>query len=112
MAANIAANKLKTAENNLFDLLDDPEEVDPTTWIDMPAMNNPENESEFRVVVRFRTMEDAIKFGDLIGDDQVKTKGKSGVKSIWWPKAKSGERGSNQLLVWMDSDDEELKGLV
>ena len=71
MAANIAANKLKKAENNIFDLIDDSEDISPEEWVDMPAFINEENEAEFRVVVRFRNMQDAADFAKLINKDEL-----------------------------------------
>lgn len=112
MVANVAANKLKKVENNIFDLIDDAEDIDPAEWVDMPAFINEDKEAEFRVIVRFRNMDDAKKFALLIEDPSACVKGKSGVKSIWFPMAKSGERGSNSLLVWMDEDSPEVKSLA
>lgn len=112
--ANIATKKLKTtnSDNTLYDLLGIEEDVKPEEWVDTPAFEQKKNSPTFSVIVSFRNKEDLDKFADLINQPHLKIEGKRNVKSTWFPPLAAGERGQNNLFIWIDEDDPEVQALL
>jgi hypothetical protein len=92
------------SKENLFSILD--ADTDVSVWAGMPYHRQEQAEAEYILVVQIDSDEDLNKFADLIGQPQIKVKGKTNVKSIWHPKLIKGERGSNGNFVWMEIGDE------
>lgn len=111
--ANIATKKLKSVNNSngLYDALEIEETIDPGEWVGLPSFEQKKNEPGFKVIVSFRTKEDLHKFADLIQQPHLKVEGKRDVKSIWYPPLANGERGQNNLFVWVE-DDGSLESMV
>ena len=112
--ANIATKKLKTTntDSNLYDLLGIEEEIQADAWVDLPAFQQKKNAATYSVVVSFRNKQDLDAFADLINQPHLKIEGKRSVKSIWYPPLATGERGQNNLFIYIDEDDPDLQALL
>jgi hypothetical protein len=104
--ANIATKFLGVPEHNLFSALGVEQEDDMLAWKGVPEFEQREKKAEYTVNVYLRTKEDLDKFADAIGQPHLKAETKR-KKDIWYPPLKTGERGQNCLVVWMDEEDVE-----
>jgi hypothetical protein len=91
--------------NNLFVLTGQEDDFNPMGWTGLPEFVQEDNEAPYICIVRFRSEEDLFKFADLLEQPNLKLKTKRNTKSTWYPELGTGERGSNNLLRWVDADE-------
>lgn len=90
-------------EENLFSILG--VDTDIPVWSGMPHHCQEQNEADYVLCISIKDEKDLHYFADLIGQEQIKSKTKTNVKSIWYPKLVQGERGSNSNYCWISTED-------
>lgn len=90
--------------NALSEYLGLSQTLNPTGYHGFPEYEQEEYESPFILEIQLQTEDDLKKFVELTGAESVLEDGKQTVKSIWYPKLESGERGSCAKYCWVESE--------
>tara|TARA_B100000073_G_C23286654_1_gene392817 strand:- start:138 stop:446 length:309 start_codon:yes stop_codon:yes gene_type:complete len=90
-------NNVNIAENNLFVLSGDEEELTPYDMDGMPEFENDKNDAYATIFCRFRNEEDLRKFANLVEQKSINKK----TKSIWYPML--GPSAAS-LSRWVDEE--------
>lgn len=77
---------------------------DRTAYLGFPPYHQPHFEAPYIVEVHLPTKEDVDKFNELTALDVPLSMLKISVKSTWFPELETGERGSNNLYVWVEEE--------